>query len=114
LENGPRLRARSSPATAQFLETAASIPQHDTGPQADARFKAELPKWDRLVKAARASSRNKLGAARPESRPAAGGREYCQRLLDLDKELAKYEKAGRPICHLRLRETNESFQASVD
>ncbi len=40
------------PETAKFLETVAAIPQHDTGPQADARLKAELPKWEKLVKAA--------------------------------------------------------------
>ncbi len=46
------LQITAMPETAQFLETVASTPQHDTGPQADARLKAELPKWERLVKAA--------------------------------------------------------------
>jgi tripartite-type tricarboxylate transporter receptor subunit TctC len=40
------------PETATFLETVATIPQHDTGPEADARLRAELPKWEMLVKAA--------------------------------------------------------------
>ncbi|HWE73896.1 MAG TPA: tripartite tricarboxylate transporter substrate binding protein [Stellaceae bacterium] len=40
------------PETAQFLKDNGAIPQHDTGPQADARLKAELPKWEKLVKAA--------------------------------------------------------------
>ena len=40
------------PETAKFLETVASIPQHDTGPEAAARLRAELPKWEMLVKAA--------------------------------------------------------------
>jgi tripartite-type tricarboxylate transporter receptor subunit TctC len=40
------------PETATFLESVASIPQHDTGPEADARLRAELPKWETLVKAA--------------------------------------------------------------
>jgi tripartite-type tricarboxylate transporter receptor subunit TctC len=40
------------PATAAFLETVGSIVNDDTGPQADARLKAELPKWERLVKLA--------------------------------------------------------------
>jgi tripartite-type tricarboxylate transporter receptor subunit TctC len=40
------------PETASFLETVATIPQHDTGPEADARLRAELPKWEMLVKAA--------------------------------------------------------------
>ena len=40
------------PATAAFLETVGSIVNDDTGPQADARLKAELPKWETLVKLA--------------------------------------------------------------
>ncbi|HEX4192509.1 MAG TPA: tripartite tricarboxylate transporter substrate binding protein [Stellaceae bacterium] len=40
------------PETAQFLKDNGAIPQHDTGPQADARLKAELPKWEMLIKAA--------------------------------------------------------------
>ena len=40
------------PKTAAFLETVGSIVNDDTGPQADARLKAELPKWERLVKLA--------------------------------------------------------------
>jgi tripartite-type tricarboxylate transporter receptor subunit TctC len=40
------------PETAKFLETVASITQDDTGPEADARLRAELPKWETLVKAA--------------------------------------------------------------
>jgi len=40
------------PETAQFLKDNGAIPQHDKGPQADARLKAELPKWETLVKAA--------------------------------------------------------------
>jgi tripartite-type tricarboxylate transporter receptor subunit TctC len=40
------------PETAKFLKDNGAIPQHDTGPQADARLKAELPKWEMLVKAA--------------------------------------------------------------
>ena len=40
------------PKTAAFLETIGSIVNDDTGPQADARLKAELPKWERLVKLA--------------------------------------------------------------
>jgi tripartite-type tricarboxylate transporter receptor subunit TctC len=40
------------PETATFLETIATIPQHDTGPEADARLRAELPTWEMLVKAA--------------------------------------------------------------
>ncbi len=49
---GWMMQITATPETAQFLETVASIPQHDTGPQADARLKAELPKWEKLVKAA--------------------------------------------------------------
>src|SRR5579862_2541677 len=49
---GWMMQITAMPETAQFLETVASIPQHDTGPQADARLKAELPKWEKLVKAA--------------------------------------------------------------
>ncbi len=37
------------PKTAAFLETVGSIVNDDTGPEADARLKAELPKWERLV-----------------------------------------------------------------
>jgi tripartite-type tricarboxylate transporter receptor subunit TctC len=40
------------PETPVFLETIASISQHDTGPEAAARLEAELPKWGTLVKAA--------------------------------------------------------------
>ena len=40
------------PKTAAFLETVGSIVNDDTGPEADARLKAELPKWERLVKLA--------------------------------------------------------------
>jgi tripartite-type tricarboxylate transporter receptor subunit TctC len=40
------------PETPKFLETIASIPQHDTGPEAMTRLEAELPKWGTLVKAA--------------------------------------------------------------
>ncbi len=46
------MQITAMPETAQFLESVASIPQHDTGKQADARLKAELPKWEKLVKAA--------------------------------------------------------------
>lgn len=46
------MQITAMPETAQFLETVASIPQHDTGKEADARLKAELPKWEKLVKAA--------------------------------------------------------------
>jgi tripartite-type tricarboxylate transporter receptor subunit TctC len=46
------MQITAMPETATFLETIASIPQHDTGAQADARLKAELPKWEKLVKAA--------------------------------------------------------------
>lgn len=49
---GWMLQITATPETAQFLETVAAIPQHDTSAQADARLKAELPKWDTLVKAA--------------------------------------------------------------
>jgi tripartite-type tricarboxylate transporter receptor subunit TctC len=40
------------PETAKFLETVASIPQHDSAPEADARLKAEIPKWGPIIKAA--------------------------------------------------------------
>jgi tripartite-type tricarboxylate transporter receptor subunit TctC len=40
------------PETAKFLESVGSIVNDDTGPEADARLKAELPKWEQLVKAA--------------------------------------------------------------
>jgi tripartite-type tricarboxylate transporter receptor subunit TctC len=40
------------PATPKFLESVGSIVNDDTGPQADARLRAELNKWDMLVKAA--------------------------------------------------------------
>jgi tripartite-type tricarboxylate transporter receptor subunit TctC len=40
------------PQTAKFLESVGSIVNDDTGPEADARLKAELPKWEQLVKAA--------------------------------------------------------------
>jgi tripartite-type tricarboxylate transporter receptor subunit TctC len=40
------------PETAKFLESVGSIVNDDTGPQADARLRAELPKWEKLVKAA--------------------------------------------------------------
>jgi tripartite-type tricarboxylate transporter receptor subunit TctC len=40
------------PETAQFLKDNGAIPQNDKGPAADARLKAELPKWEKLVKAA--------------------------------------------------------------
>jgi tripartite-type tricarboxylate transporter receptor subunit TctC len=46
------LQITQLPETAQFLKDNGAIPQHDTGPQADARLKAELPKWETLVKAA--------------------------------------------------------------
>jgi len=49
---GWMMQITAMPETAKFLESVASIPQHDTGPQADARLKAELPKWEKLVKAA--------------------------------------------------------------
>lgn len=42
----------STPETAAFLKDQGSIPQHDTGPQADARLRAEMPRWEGLVKAA--------------------------------------------------------------
>jgi tripartite-type tricarboxylate transporter receptor subunit TctC len=45
-------RIGAMPETATFLETIATIPQHDTGPEADARLRAELPTWEMLVKAA--------------------------------------------------------------
>ena len=40
------------PETAEFLKTVGSIVNDDTGPQADARLRAELPRWEALVKAA--------------------------------------------------------------
>lgn len=40
------------PATAKFLESVAAIPMHDGPKEADARLKAELPRWVSLVKAA--------------------------------------------------------------
>ncbi len=40
------------PETAKFLETVGSIVNDDTGPQADARLRAEFPRWETLVKAA--------------------------------------------------------------
>ncbi len=40
------------PDTPKFLESVGSIVNDDTGPEADARLKAELPKWEKLVKAA--------------------------------------------------------------
>jgi tripartite-type tricarboxylate transporter receptor subunit TctC len=46
------LQIAALPETASFLKDNGAIPQHDTGPQADARLRAELPKWDSLVKAA--------------------------------------------------------------
>lgn len=46
------LQITAMPETATFLEGVASIPQHDTGAQADARLKAELPRWEKLVKTA--------------------------------------------------------------
>lgn len=46
------MQITAMPETATFLESVAAIPQHDSGKEADARLKAELPKWDRLVKAA--------------------------------------------------------------
>ena len=46
------LQITAMPETATFLEGVASIPQHDTGTQADARLKAELPRWEKLVKTA--------------------------------------------------------------
>ena len=46
------LQITHMPETAQFLKDNGAIPQHDTGQQADARLKAELPKWEKLVKAA--------------------------------------------------------------
>ena len=46
------LQIDAMPETAKFLESVAAIPQHDTGKEADARLRAELPKWDKLVKAA--------------------------------------------------------------
>jgi tripartite-type tricarboxylate transporter receptor subunit TctC len=49
---GWMLEITKTDETAKFLETVAAIPQHETGPQADARLRAELPKWETLVKAA--------------------------------------------------------------
>ena len=46
------LEIGKTPDTAKFLESVASIPQHDTGKEADARLRAELPRWEKLVKAA--------------------------------------------------------------
>ncbi len=46
------LQIDAMPETAKFLESVASIPQHDTSKEADARLKAELPRWGTLVKAA--------------------------------------------------------------
>lgn len=40
------------PGTPKFLESVGAIINDDTGPQADARLKAELPKWGPLVQAA--------------------------------------------------------------
>ena len=40
------------PETAKFLEQVGAIVNSDTGAQADARLKAEIPKWGPLVKAA--------------------------------------------------------------
>ncbi len=40
------------PETPKFLETVGSIVNDDTARQADARLRAELPKWEALVKAA--------------------------------------------------------------
>ena len=40
------------PETTKFLESVGSIVNDDTGPQADARLKAELPKWGPHVQAA--------------------------------------------------------------
>jgi len=49
---GWMLQITELPETADFLKDVGAVPQHDTGPQADARLKAELPKWETLVKAA--------------------------------------------------------------
>jgi tripartite-type tricarboxylate transporter receptor subunit TctC len=49
---GWMMQITAMPETAKFLETVAAIPQHDTGKEADARLRAELPKWENLVKAA--------------------------------------------------------------
>jgi tripartite-type tricarboxylate transporter receptor subunit TctC len=46
------LQIDAMPETAKFLESVAAIPQHDTGKDADTRLRAELPKWEKLVKAA--------------------------------------------------------------
>jgi len=40
------------PETPKFLETVGAISQNDTGKQADDRLKAEIPKWEPIVKAA--------------------------------------------------------------
>jgi tripartite-type tricarboxylate transporter receptor subunit TctC len=40
------------PETAKFLESVGSIVNDDTSAEADARLKAELPKWEALVKSA--------------------------------------------------------------
>jgi tripartite-type tricarboxylate transporter receptor subunit TctC len=40
------------PETAEFLKTQGATPQHDGPAAADARLKAELPRWETLVKAA--------------------------------------------------------------
>jgi len=40
------------PDTPKFLESVGSILNDDTGPEADARLRAELPTWERLVKSA--------------------------------------------------------------
>ena len=40
------------PDTPKFLESVGSIVNDDTAAEADARLRAELPKWDKLVKAA--------------------------------------------------------------
>jgi tripartite-type tricarboxylate transporter receptor subunit TctC len=49
---GWMLQISNMPETATFLESVASIPLHQTGKEADERLRAELPKWDKLVKAA--------------------------------------------------------------
>lgn len=46
------LQIAKMPETAAFLETVGTVPQHDTAKEVDARLKAELPKWEMLVKAA--------------------------------------------------------------
>ncbi len=40
------------PETPKFLQSVGAIVNDDTGPQADARLRAEFPKWEKLVKAA--------------------------------------------------------------